>query len=79
MCPTNERRRYFVTSSLIGWAHTQNNPYGLASFGIKTWTGSKVEADQVETHFMPNKQINGLVQERHNSSALAMMCQKKKS
>ena len=22
----NERRRYNVTSSLIGWAHTQNDP-----------------------------------------------------
>ena len=26
MCPANERRRYSVMSSLIGWAHTQNNP-----------------------------------------------------
>ena len=26
-CPTNERWRYNVTSSLIGWAHTQNNPW----------------------------------------------------
>ena len=24
----NERRRYIVTSSLIGWAHPQNNPCG---------------------------------------------------
>ena len=24
MCPANERWRYTVTSSLIGWAHTQN-------------------------------------------------------
>ena len=24
MCPVNERRRYNVTSSLIGWAHAQN-------------------------------------------------------
>ena len=27
MRPANERRRYMVTSSLIGWAHTQNSPY----------------------------------------------------
>ena len=27
MCPANERRRYNVTSSLIGWAHTQNDPW----------------------------------------------------
>ena len=26
VCPANERRRYNVTSSLIGWAHTQNDP-----------------------------------------------------
>ena len=24
--PANERRRYIVTSSPIGWAHTQNGP-----------------------------------------------------
>ena len=28
MCPANERRRYSVMSALIGWAHTQNNPWG---------------------------------------------------
>ena len=26
MHPANERRRYIVTSSLIGWAHTQHYP-----------------------------------------------------
>ena len=26
MRPANERRRYNVTSSLIGWAHSQNDP-----------------------------------------------------
>ena len=26
MCPANERWRYIVTSSLIGWAHTRNDP-----------------------------------------------------
>ena len=25
MCPANERWRYNVTSSLIGWAHTQKD------------------------------------------------------
>ena len=29
MRPTNERRRYIVTLSLIRWAHTQNDPWGL--------------------------------------------------
>ena len=27
MRPANERRRYNVTSSLIGWAHIQNDPW----------------------------------------------------
>ena len=26
LCPANERRRYFVTISLIGWAQTWNQP-----------------------------------------------------
>ena len=26
MCPANERQCYIVTSPLIGWAHTQNDP-----------------------------------------------------
>ena len=26
MCPANERWRYIVTPSLIGWAHTQDDP-----------------------------------------------------
>ena len=27
MRPANERRRYTVTPSLIGWVHTQNDPW----------------------------------------------------
>ena len=27
MRPANERRRYYVTSSLIGWVHAQNDPW----------------------------------------------------
>ena len=27
MCPASKKRRYSATSSLIGWAHTQNNPW----------------------------------------------------
>ena len=26
-CPVNERRHYSVTPFLIGWAHTQNDPW----------------------------------------------------
>ena len=33
MHPANERRRYIVTSSLIGWAHVQNDPlYVITAF-----------------------------------------------
>ena len=36
MClrPANERRRYIVTSYLIGWAHTQNDPCNCVSMFI---------------------------------------------
>ena len=27
--PANEKRRYNVTLSLIGWAHTQNDPFAM--------------------------------------------------
>ena len=30
MRPASERRRYFVTSSLIGWVHTQMTPVAVA-------------------------------------------------
>ena len=29
MCPADERRRYIVTSSPIGWVQTQNYPWAL--------------------------------------------------
>ena len=32
MSPANERRRYIVTSSPIGWAHTQNDPWAIIRF-----------------------------------------------
>ena len=35
MCPTNERWRYIVTLSLIGWAHTQNDPLYMGWRGIR--------------------------------------------
>ena len=37
MGSANERWCYNVTSSLIGWAHTQNDPYiGASTFGTET-------------------------------------------
>ena len=36
MPPANERRRYIVTSSLIGWAQTQNDPC-YANMTVSLW------------------------------------------
>ena len=35
MLPANERRRYIVTSSLIGWVHAQNDPCCLEQSKMK--------------------------------------------
>ena len=35
MCPANERWRYNVTSSFIGWAHIQNDPCKLFFWNIQ--------------------------------------------
>ena len=35
MHPANERRRYIVTSPLIGWVHTQNEPWDVTACHIK--------------------------------------------
>ena len=38
MSSANERRRYSVTSSLIGWAHTQNDPsVHYSVYGLSQW------------------------------------------
>ena len=37
MCPANERWRYIVTSYLISWAHTQNDPCVCCEYIGETW------------------------------------------
>ena len=44
VCPANERWRYTVTPSLIGWAHTQNDPWN------HTKTFAKVCASQQNSY-----------------------------
>ena len=44
--PANERRRYIVTPSLIGWAHTQNDPCILNN---GRWPGSSSVGQQTPT------------------------------
>ena len=34
MCPANERQCYIVTSYLISWVHTQNDPYNTNPGGV---------------------------------------------
>ena len=34
LCPANERRRYIVTTSLIGWAQTYNQPWYSDVFDV---------------------------------------------
>ena len=55
-CPANKRWCYNVTSSLIGWAHKQNDPRGIMTL---------INAD-LWYH------TDGLAQDYSNSSALAM-------
>ena len=38
MCPTNDRRNYNVMSFLIGWAHSQNDPYIMVIFNFQHWS-----------------------------------------
>ena len=47
MCPANERRRYIVTSSLTGWAHTQNDLWGLQHFYVNVQSHMWVHNMQV--------------------------------
>ena len=48
MGSANERRRYYVTPSIIGWAHTQNDPW--ITCGL--WTEISAEADFVKSQDM---------------------------
>ena len=41
--PANERRRYFVTTSLIGWAQAKNQPSGMPSGLLWIWNFKLIE------------------------------------
>ena len=45
MRPANERRRYNVTSSLIGWTYRQNDPYNTVIYLSNTH--SKIDTREV--------------------------------
>ena len=37
MGSANQRRHYYVMPPLIGWAHTQNDPWSHSGYGISQW------------------------------------------
>ena len=50
MRPANERRRYNVTSSLIGWAHKQNDPWPGSATGL--WTVRRQASDRTNNDLL---------------------------
>ena len=50
MRPANERRRYNVTSSLIGWAYTQNDSW--IKQGSIVWDQSALKSDSSQFLFL---------------------------
>ena len=54
MCPANERRRYNVTSSLIVWAHSQNDPSSTHRDGTKLQQKPKTSFKPYLYHFGKN-------------------------
>ena len=54
MRPANERRRYNVTLSLIGWVHKQNDPWYNNEISFGFWFffhhGSKVPGTSAKFH-----------------------------
>ena len=47
LSPANERRRYFVTTSLIGWAQAYNQPCDLLCATYRCWAISRNSADWI--------------------------------
>ena len=48
MCPANERQRYNVTPSLIGWVHSQNDPW--IPSGISASWASYMDCNSFKIH-----------------------------
>ena len=57
----NKRRRYNVTSSLIGWAHTQNDPYTCACSSGYTVSEVSITRQWTWTHLISNISIGILI------------------
>ena len=37
LCPANERRHYFVTTYLIGWAQAETQPWDSSKYSYREW------------------------------------------
>ena len=85
MHPAKERWSYIVTSSLIGWVHTQIDPSSKASMATIDLQecfahlflkfpsyGQRDPMRYFSTSKIYNKDINGILQHCGSSSALAM-------
>ena len=66
--PTNERRRYIVTSSLIGWVHAQNDP----CICRPPWIQS-LRLDYKETSMLKSVLMNNNFQSWHLSGQSEVM------
>ena len=87
MGSANERQHYIVTLSLIGWAHTQNDPCWYSHYlrcqhlQYKPWIITIcillclvcVVTGRFIVFFRVSLYIDGLVQERRNTSTLGVM------
>ena len=57
MRPANERRRYNVTSSLIGWEHSQNDPWWPIGWGLRGKKQDRVKTGLHVTNIFKGKGI----------------------
>ena len=76
MRPVNERRRYNVTSSLTGWARTQNDPWLLLATTIKqklAYMGCKFQCEWCITDTWHNRNIEML---QEHSDGVCVFIQK---
>ena len=95
MRPTNGRRRYIVTSSLIGWAHTETTPgMCIILHIIDAWVW-RFQFCRIYTHLQCHRNImafqitrnstlcstdsSGKQQRKHQNSVLLVICERNSS
>ena len=70
MCvhPANERGRYIVTSTLIGWVRTKNDPWCGGDFWFLKWIWSKYTKPYNSARWECGAQLNVLVEIEQSTS-----------